>query len=179
VRTWIASHQERIVSELVELLEIPNIASDRQNIRRNAAHLREMLQRRGFVGELLETAGNPLVYGELKVPAATRTLLLYAHYDGQPVEAKAWQQPDPFKPVLRTARVDAGGQIVELASATAFDPEWRLYARSASDDKSPIVALCTAVDALKASGVAPTANLRVVLDGEEEAGSTSLVAAIE
>ena len=177
-RSWVAAHQGQIVGELVELLAIPNVAADRQNIRRNADHLRAMLERRGFAAELLETTGNPLVYGELKVPTATRTLLLYAHYDGQPVEPKAWQQPDPFKPVLRTARVDASGQIVDLASVTTFDPEWRLYARSASDDKSPIVALCAAVDALKASGVAPTANLRVVLDGEEEAGSPSLVPAI-
>jgi acetylornithine deacetylase/succinyl-diaminopimelate desuccinylase-like protein len=177
-RGWVAAHQGQIVGELVELLAIPNVAADRQNIRRNADHLRAMLERRGFAAELLETTGNPLVYGELKVPKATRTLLLYAHYDGQPVEPKAWQQPDPFKPVLRTARVDASGKIVDLASVTTFDPEWRLYARSASDDKSPIVALCAAVDALKASGLAPTANLRVVLDGEEEAGSPSLVPAI-
>ena len=92
-RSWVAAHQGQIVGELVELLAIPNVAADRQNIRRNADHLRAMLERRGFAAELIETTGNPLVYGELKVPTATRTLLLYAHYDGQPVEPKAWQQP--------------------------------------------------------------------------------------
>ena len=66
-------------------------------------------------------------------------------------------------------RVDQGGQIVEIGSATTFNPDWRLYARSASDDKSPIVALCAALDVLKSSGLSPSVNLRVILDGEEEA----------
>ena len=179
IRSWVAAHQSQIVRDLLELLAIPNVAADRQNIRRNADYLRAMLERRGFAAEVLETAGNPLVYGELKARAATRTLLLYGHYDGQPVEPKAWQQADPFKPVLRTDRLDAGGKTVELEGLQAFNPDWRLYARSASDDKSPIVALCAAVDAMKASGVSPTANLRVILDGEEEAGSPNLVPAIE
>ena len=177
IRGWVESHRRQIIRELVELLEIPNIAADRQNIRRNADYLRAMFERRGFAAELLETAGNPLVYAEMKRAAATRTLLLYAHYDGQPVEPKAWQQPDPFKPVLRTGPVDGGSQIIEL-DREAFAPDWRLYARSSSDDKTPIVALCAAVDALRDSGSAPAANLRVVLDGEEEASSPNLEPAI-
>ena len=54
----------------------------------------------------------------------------------------------------------------------------RIYARSASDDKAPIVARLAALDALTSMGLAPTSNIRVILDGEEEAGSTSLVPAI-
>jgi acetylornithine deacetylase/succinyl-diaminopimelate desuccinylase-like protein len=80
---------------------------------------------------------------------------------------------------MRTGRLDRGGaEIAAFASRAQFEPDWRLYARSASDDKSPIVALCSAVDALKASGRAPTSNVRVILDGEEEASSPSLVPAI-
>lgn len=178
-KVWVDAHRAQVLGELMELLSIPNVAADRPNIRRNAEHLRGMLQRRGLTAELLESSGNPLVYGELRVPGAARTLLLYAHYDGQPVDAKAWQQADPFKPVLRTARMDQGGRdIADVAGAGRIDDEWRLYARSASDDKSPIVALCAALDALNASGLAPTSNLRVILDGEEEASSPSLVPAI-
>ena len=66
----------------------------------------------------------------------------------------------------------------DAAEPTKFEADWRLYARSASDDKSPIVALCAAIDALKAVGAAPTSNIRVILDGEEEASSPSLVPAI-
>jgi acetylornithine deacetylase/succinyl-diaminopimelate desuccinylase-like protein len=179
VAGWVNGHQQAVVKELVGLLSLPNVAADRPNIRRNAEHLRGMLMARGFKAELLETAGNPLVYGELPAAGATRTLLLYAHYDGQPVDPAAWKQPDPFKPVLRTARVDRGGSdITNIDGQTRYEPDWRLYARSASDDKAPIVAICAALDALKALGSTPSWNVRVILDGEEEASSPSLVPAI-
>lgn len=156
-RAWVDLHRDAVKRELVELLSIPNVAADRPNIRRNAEHLRAMLAKRGFAAELLETAGNPLVYGELKVTGASRTLLLYCHFDGQPVDPKGWKQPDPFTPVERDGRI---------------------YARSASDDKAPIVMLVNALDALRAAGHEPSSNVRVILDGEEETGSPSLVPAI-
>lgn len=172
---YTTSRQRAIVQELVDLLSIPNTAADSENIRRNAALLRDMLRRRGFNTEILETDNNPLVWGELRVPGAKRTLLVWAHYDGQPVDPKAWRQASPFTPVLRAGRLEDGAkEIAGVRTLDKFDPDWRLYARSASDDKGPIVALLAAVDALKASGVAPTANIRVVLDGE--AGSPSLAA---
>jgi acetylornithine deacetylase/succinyl-diaminopimelate desuccinylase-like protein len=176
VREWVAANERPIVRELLELLAIPNVAADRPNIRRNAEHLRGMLQKRGFTAELLETDGNPLVYGELKVPGAARTLLLYSHYDGQPVDPKGWNQPDPFTPVFRLGKEGEG--IPAAPDLKRFDPETRIYARSASDDKSPILMILAAVDALKAAGTAPSSNIRVILDGEEEAGSPSLVPAI-
>lgn len=176
VREWIDANQRIVVNELLDLLEIPNVAADRANVRRNAERLRGMLQKRGFAAELLETAGNPLVYGELRVPGATRTLLLYSHYDGQPVDAKGWKQPDPFTPVIRTGK--DGAEVAGARDLTTFDPEMRIYARSASDDKSPIVMMLAALDALKAAGAPPTVNVRVILDGEEEAGSPNLVPAI-
>ena len=176
VKAWIEAHEPAIVGELLELLTIPNVAADRANVRRNAEHLRGMLQKRGFTAELLATEGNPLVYGELRTPGATRTLLLYSHYDGQPVNPKGWKQADPFKPVIKAGK--DGAEVADAASRKRMDREWRIYARSASDDKSPIVMMLAAMDALKAAGLAPAVNVRVVLDGEEEAGSPSLVPAI-
>ena len=161
VRAYVDAHQKTIVGELLELLAIPNVASDRAHIRRNAEHLKTLLTRHGLNGEILETDGNPLVYGALNVSGARRTILFYCHYDGQPVDAKKWNQPDPFQPVVRGEGADA-----------------RIYARSASDDKAPIVALLAAIDALRASDLSPSSNIRVILDGEEEASSLSLVPAI-
>jgi acetylornithine deacetylase/succinyl-diaminopimelate desuccinylase-like protein len=178
VTTWVDAHQKPLVRELIELLSIPNVAADRANIRRNADRLKEMLAARGFTAELLETAGNPLVYGELRVPGAARTLLFYCHYDGQPVDAAAWKQPSPFTPVLRRGRLDEQPQTIDIASVERFDPAWRIYGRSASDDKAPIVAILAAIDALRSTGAAPSSNIRIVLDGEEEASSPSLVPAI-
>jgi acetylornithine deacetylase/succinyl-diaminopimelate desuccinylase-like protein len=160
VRADVAQHQKAIVDELLQLLAIPNIAADKPNIRRNAAHLQRLLTRHGFTAEILETDGNPLVSASADFHKP-KTILFYCHYDGQPVDAKKWQQADPFEPVIRGEGVDA-----------------RIYARSASDDKAPIVALLAALDALKRAGLEPTANIRLILDGEEEASSPSLVPAI-
>jgi acetylornithine deacetylase/succinyl-diaminopimelate desuccinylase-like protein len=179
VDAYVRANQKAIVTELVTLLKIPNVAADKENIRKNATLLREMLARRGFTSEILETPGNPLVWGELKAPGATRTLLLYAHYDGQPVNAKDWRQASPFAPLLRDGRMeDQAQELGDPLARQSYEPRERIYARSASDDKAPIVALLAAFDALKAARVQPTSNIRIILDGEEEAGSPSLVPAI-
>lgn len=178
VSAWVDAHQREIVGELLETLAIPNVAADRPNIRRNAEHLRAMLGRHGFAAEILETTGNPLVYGALNVPGAARTVLFYCHYDGQPVDVKAWKQPDPFTPVLRRGRMEDQLATADPTAVARYEPDFRVYGRSASDDKAPIIALLAAVDALKAQGLAPSSNVRVILDGEEEASSPSLVPAI-
>ncbi len=179
VESYVSDHQGEILSELVEALSIPGVASDAANIRRKADHLTKSLARRGFETRLLETAGNPLVYGELKARNASRTLLIYCHYDGQPVDPLQWRQESPWKPIMRSASLDSGGaEVPDFLNSKRFEPDWRLYARSASDDTSPIVGLLAAIDALESSGHTRTANLRVVLDGEEEAGSPNLAAAI-
>ncbi|MBI4520555.1 MAG: M20/M25/M40 family metallo-hydrolase [Gemmatimonadetes bacterium] len=180
VQDYVSAHQQQILGELVSLLEIPNIAADRANIRRNAERLREMLARRGFAAEILETSVNPLVFGEMRVPGAQRTLLLYAHYDGQPVNPSGWRQDDPFRPILRDGRLEDGArEITNFLTLDRLPTQARVYARSASDDKSPIVALLAAVDALRSLGRQPTSNLKVILDGEEEAGSRGLVGSMD
>jgi acetylornithine deacetylase/succinyl-diaminopimelate desuccinylase-like protein len=177
VEQFVAAHRQQIVGELVELLSIPNVAADRPNIKRNADLLRQMFTKRGFTVDVLGTPGNPLVFAELRVAGAQRTLLFYAHYDGQPVTPKNWSQRDPFVPIVRDKRMEEGGQeIGNYRTLTAFPPEARVYARSSSDDKAPIVALLAAIDALTASKQQPTSNVKVILDGEEEARSPSLAA---
>ncbi len=179
VEAYVHNNQKEIVAELLDVLAIPNDAADQENIRRKAERLRVVLEHRGLQSELLETEGNPLVYGELKVPEATRTLLLYCHYDGIPVDRPKWSQADPYQPVLRNGKLEDGASELDPASVTSFEADWRLYARSASDDISPIVALVTALDALRAADIQPSSNLRIILDGEEEAGSPSFGGAIE
>jgi acetylornithine deacetylase/succinyl-diaminopimelate desuccinylase-like protein len=176
IERFTASHQRQILSEFVDLLSIPNVATDRANIRRNAEFIRSMLERRGVRTELLETAGNPLVYGEKNRPGATKTILFYIHYDGQPVDPAKWKQASPFTPVMRDGRMEEGAATIpNFASSATFPDKWRIYARSASDDKAPIVAFCAALDAL---GDRLRSNIHVVIDGEEEQSSPSLSAAI-
>jgi acetylornithine deacetylase/succinyl-diaminopimelate desuccinylase-like protein len=111
-----------------------------------------------------------LVYAEWTVPGATRTLVLYAHYDGQPVNPAEWATP-PFEPVLRTAPHDRGGRIIPFDAPQATNDENRLYGRGAGDDKAGVMVILAALDALKAIGRRPTDNVKIVFDGEEEAGS--------
>lgn len=164
--------------ELTELLSIPNVAADTANIRRDAEWLAAAFEARGFAAEILPTDGNPLVWAEWRHPDNDRTVLFYAHYDGQPVDASQWDQPDPFQPVLKAPSA-AGFETISMDALDGeIDPDWRMFARSASDDKAPIVMLLRAMDALNAEGINPTSNIRVVLDGEEEAGSPSLSPAV-
>ncbi len=174
-RAWRQAHQRAIVSEYMGLLAIPNLASDAPNIRRNAEAIAKMLEARGVQTRLLESPGAPpAVYGEIRTPGARRTIVFYAHYDGQPVDAREWATP-PWQPVLRDKPLERDGQRIPLPDdGSPFDPEWRIYARSASDDKAPILAMAAALDALHAARVALQSNIRFIFEGEEEAGSPHL-----
>lgn len=177
VRDYRRAHERQILEEFTRLLALPNIASDRDNIRRNAEFIREMMQRRGLNPQLL--AGKsadtpPAVYGEWKVAGATHSIILYAHYDGQPVDPKAWTASPPFQPTWRSAAMELGGQILSLPSTGEINPEWRLYARSAADDKAGVMAILTAFDALRAQNATPSVNIKFLFEGEEEAGSPHL-----
>jgi len=114
----VAAHEKAIVEELRDLLALPNVATNEPDIRRNAEVLVTMLGKRGVTARILETPGAPAaVFGELATPGATRTLLFYAHFDGQPIGPEAaWKTP-PFKPVLRAGRMEDGAAIDALAAA--------------------------------------------------------------
>jgi len=185
VRDYRMDNEDRIIRELSEFLSIPNIANDTPNIQKNAAHLVEMLEARGIETHLLPISGRgPVVFGKLITPEAKRTVTFYAHYDGQPVDPAAWTDGKPFEPVLRNAAIEAGGKQIPFPENSAqhravYNDDWRLYARSSSDDKSPIVALLAALDALRAKKIPLAVNLKVIFEGEEEAGSSSLRRTLE
>jgi len=185
VRAYRMNNEKRIVRELREFLAIPNVASDTENIQNNAAHLVEMLEARGIETHLLPIAGRgPVVFGKLTTPTARRTVIFYAHYDGQPVDAAAWTDGKPFEPVLRSDSIEAGGKRLPFPENGGkedrpYQDQFRIYARSASDDKSPIVAMLAAIDALQARNIPLAVNLKFVLEGEEEAGSDHLQQALE
>ena len=176
-RDYRRAHEHQILSEFTRLLGIPNVASDRENIRRNAQFIVEMMQRRGLNPQLLEAKTNdvpPAVFGEWKAPGATHAIVLYAHYDGQPVDAKQWTASPPFQPTWRSAAFESGGKIVTLPDNGEINPEWRLYARAASDDKAGVMAILTGFDALRAQDITPSLNIKFIFEGEEEAGSPHL-----
>ncbi len=175
VRSYCRENQREILQEYSEFLAIPNVASDTENIYRNAQWLVEALERRGVETRRLHLAdAPPLVYGEMVSPSAKITLAFYAHYDGQPVVPSLWAT-DPWKPVVFDKPREQGGKPVDLSRPDfSLSGEARIYARSASDDKAPIMAILAALDALKASQLKTTVNLKFIFEGEEEAGSPHL-----
>ena len=177
VREWRLQNESLIVDRFVELLSIPNVAADKANIRKNARHIAAMLEEAGMMTTLLELEGsNPVVFAERPAPGAETTVMIYVHYDGQPVNRDDWAS-GPWTPVMRAGMVETGAEIIPMKAP--FDPEWRIFGRSAGDDKAPIVALQSALLALDATGISPNVNLKVFMEGEEEAGSPNLRAMLE
>jgi acetylornithine deacetylase/succinyl-diaminopimelate desuccinylase-like protein len=167
-----------ILTEFDALLALPNHASKREDMERNLVALERMLAKRALKPRRLEVPGAvPALYGETPHDPAKPTVLWYAHYDGQPVGSSGWNT-SPFEPIL-----DRNGERTKLADALATltdvpDDAWRIYARSASDDKAAIVAMLSALDALAATRTPLAVNLKVFLEGEEEIGSPNLPAIV-
>ena len=86
--TYVQAHQKEIIEEFLALLSMPNVAANLEDIYVNAEYIQGLLERRGFATELLTTGedSRPAIYGELMTPGAAKTVMLYIHYDGQPVD---------------------------------------------------------------------------------------------
>jgi acetylornithine deacetylase/succinyl-diaminopimelate desuccinylase-like protein len=171
VRVWREAHEKAIVADFVTFLAMPNVATNVADVERNAAYIQGQLQARGFETRLLtaEPGTPPSVFAQMKIPRAIRTVIFYAHYDGQPIGQRGWIS-DPFQPSMRTALPEA--KAVDWQNSIGpLDPAWRLFARSAGDDKASIQAMLSALDALKATHVKPTVNIKLLYEGEEEQGS--------
>jgi acetylornithine deacetylase/succinyl-diaminopimelate desuccinylase-like protein len=174
-RAYREAHEKEILEEFSQLLAMPNVAIHVADIEANAAFITRELTRRGFATRLLAAAPGtpPAIYGELPAGGARRTLIFYAHYDGQPVTQPEWRS-SPWKAVVRAGNRATDSRDVDWRSAARIDPEWRIYARGAGDDKLPIQAMLTALDALKAAGRRPAVNVKAFYEGEEEQGSPHL-----
>ncbi|WP_223284781.1 hypothetical protein [Hymenobacter qilianensis] len=115
VRRYRQTHELTLLTEYMQFLAIPNVAADSANLRQTASFILGMMQKRGIKGQLLpaKTPGvPPAVYGEVRTPGAKRTIVFYAHYDGQPVNAAQWASGlSPFKPQLTSAALTHGGNL--------------------------------------------------------------------
>jgi acetylornithine deacetylase/succinyl-diaminopimelate desuccinylase-like protein len=169
-------HESQIVGELAELVRVRSVAADRAGLGAAADLLVRKLKERGFEARqwTAESAAAPLVFGALNSSGARHTVVFYAHYDGQPVTPSQWSS-DPFVPSMHKGmRATEANQVDWTSVQSALDPEWRLFGRAVADDKASIVAFLAAMDALKAVGRQPSVNIKVIWEGEEEAGSTHL-----
>ncbi|MFY0687835.1 MAG: M20/M25/M40 family metallo-hydrolase [Cyclobacteriaceae bacterium] len=172
---YIDANEVQILGEFTKLLAIPNVAFDLPNINRNADYIKIELEKRGVESKLLRMVGTPpIVFGYLPVKNAKRTIAFYVHYDGQPVNKSDWTN-DPWDPTLYDGLITDGGKSIDLpAAGEPVNEDWRIYARSAGDDKGPIIAILKALDAIQANELDITSNLVFFFEGQEEAGSRQL-----
>ncbi len=175
VDSWRRQHELRLLREFVEFLSMPNVADNLDDVRRNADWILSEFRKRDIPARLLTLPGvPPVVYAEWRTKNARRTVMLYAHYDGQPVVPENWAS-DPWKPVLRSGPPGSEAREIDPAALQGNpDPQWRLYARSAGDDKMAIIGMFAAIDAMRAAGIEPSVNVKFFFEGEEEAGSPNL-----
>ncbi|HMP99517.1 MAG TPA: M20/M25/M40 family metallo-hydrolase [Cyclobacteriaceae bacterium] len=163
-----------------ELLSLPNDAHYPDDIEKNVAWCENAFSERGFITKRLETTTVPLLLAERKVRNAKKTVLIYLQLDGQPVDAANWHQESPWKPTLKEK--DANGNWNTIAYERLYEgynPDWRIFARAASDAKGPVAAFLASLDALAELKQSPNYNMKVIMDFEEELGSPQLPKAVE
>jgi acetylornithine deacetylase/succinyl-diaminopimelate desuccinylase-like protein len=145
--------KERYETQLKELLRIPSISSDparKQDVAAAARWLLTKLQGMGVKSEIIPTAGHAIVYAECLKAKGAPTVLIYGHYDVQPVDPlDLWLTP-PFEPEIR---------------------EGSIFARGASDDKGQILVHMLAIEAFLAQAGGLPVNVKILFEGEEEVGS--------
>ncbi len=175
------SIDQRIKSEHVELLEeilsIPNDANYPEQIEQNILWLSNKFEELNFETSILETQALPLFYAEKMVDESLPTVLFYMHFDGQPVDSSEWNQKSPYEPVIKMKKGEEWEKVVNPISEK-LNEDWRIFARSASDDKGPIAMFLSALQVLQLKGISPKFNIKVILDSMEEKGSPVLAPAV-
>jgi acetylornithine deacetylase/succinyl-diaminopimelate desuccinylase-like protein len=178
IRKYVTSNRSSLLAEYVQFVSIPNVTTDTANIQENTIFIQKMLRQHGITAELLTGTTpkmNPVVFGEVKVPGAKKTIAFYAHYDGQPVNPKQWATGlTPFKPVFIDKPMESGGKIVSTGMGESANPEWRMTGRGSADDKAGVMCIINAYAALRATGTKLKHNIKFFFEGEEEAGSVHL-----
>src|SRR5215213_2526264 len=149
IRKYTTKNAGTIINEFTDLLSLPNVAADPEGQQKTAAFIMTMMNKRGIQKVQLLHASTPgappAVYGEVMVPGAKQTLIFYAHYDGQPVNPSQWaKELRPFQPTLFSGAIDKGGVNIPFPADSSYNNEWRIYARSSSDDKAGVAGILNA-----------------------------------
>ena len=168
-----------------EMLSIPNDGYDTPNIERNIEWCEETFSRLGFNMERVKAEStspsmpnHPLLIGNKFISNKFKTVLIYFHMDGQPVDPSKWNQSDPFDPIL-TENINGGWVEIDRDRInTNPDPDWRIFGRSTSDDKGPPMMLVNALEILEKLNKKPEFNIKLIIDFQEEMGSPTVVSAV-
>lgn len=175
----VKSHVRHSIDEIRDFVAIPNDALDHADINRNLTWLTKKFNERGFNSSVLPTEGESLFFAAFPIDDNKPTILFYMHFDGQSVDPSKWDQPNPYEVVLKAPNGEQWTTVPfeELNSDINYD--WRLFGRSTSDDKGPIVMFLNAIDMLKKNSMELPFNIKVILDSEEERSSKPLPKAVK
>lgn len=179
IRQMADAHKRSAIALYREFLSLPNDANYPDDILRMVEWMEQAFGDRGFRLERIETPGSPLLFAERHVSDDAQTVLIYLQSDGQPVDPTAWQQEDPYRPVLKAPTGSGGFERVpwDLLDSS-YNPDWRVFARSASDSKGPMAQFLVAMELLDSAGFEFDYNMKVIIDTEEEMSSPHLPAAV-
>src|SRR5215831_1974745 len=157
----LASRRRSMVESFVEFLRLNSVSQEAEKVRATGQWLAAVLRARGLGGRVLETGGNPAVFGERRISGASRTVLIYCHYDTKPIPHAGWLQPDRLEPVFRRGLAEEGAPPVSLSGLADDDlGSLLLHARGAADDKGPIWSHLHAIELLDAIGRSPSVNVK-------------------
>jgi acetylornithine deacetylase/succinyl-diaminopimelate desuccinylase-like protein len=179
-KQYLQLHQQTWLQEYLTFVRIPNTPLNQTNQDLNSAFIIDMMRKTGIENIQLLKADvigvPPAIYGEVNVPGAKRTIVFYAHYDGQPVDSTKWLPGwHPFRPLIIDGTPASGFKVItDIEKLNSLSPEWRITGRGSADDKAGVFAIIKAFQTLKELGQLPTVNLRFFFEGEEELGSTHL-----
>lgn len=180
VDKWLTQNLPDIIRDHRELVSIPNVPIRPEDMEKNAEWLKAAFEKRDLQFRIIKTETIPILFAEKQVDRKLPTVLFYFHYDGQPVDPGQWQQEDPFVPVLKQKNQTGDWEQLDWPQASdRYDPDWRIFARSAADDKGPIMMFLSAMDYLRENSERPAFNVKVIMDGEEESGSEGLLSTLE
>lgn len=150
---YIEKHLDEWISNLRDFIGIPSITNDKNKVEECAEYLSDMLTKSGIKSKVIATEGNPVVYGEVLNVDAMKTLIIYGHYDVQPIEPLSEWKSKPFDMVIRNKKI---------------------YGRGVADDKGQIFANIKGVEALLNKEDKLPINIKFIFEGEEETGSNHL-----
>lgn len=175
IKSFVASS----IEDLREFIAIPNDALEPADINRNITWLTQQFNERGFNSSVLPTEELPLFFAARPMEDEKPTILFYMHFDGQSVDPSQWDQKNPYQVVLKsydgsTWKNESFDQLNE-----DINYDWRLFGRSVSDDKGPIIMFLNALDMLQENQIEIPFNIKVILDGQEEKGSDPLPKAVK
>ena len=167
------------INEIRDFVAIPNDALDHAHINRNLTWLTQKFNARGFNSTILPTEGESLFFATLPIEDNKPSILFYMHLDGQSVDPSKWDQPNPYNVVLKSKDGDGWKNQDFTDMNENINYNWRLFGRSTSDDKGPIVMFLNAIDLLKKNAIDLPFNIKIIIDSEEEKGSKPLPKAVK